>query len=103
MKLSELASLTSALPWFDLATLVQLSGERRGTLLVQLSRWVRSGVVIALRRGMYTLSPQYRRAQLNPAALAQALYPPSYLSSHWALGPRCSSGTGRWKWPVRRS
>ena len=78
-------SLVTNESWFDLPTLVQLSGERRGTLLMQLSRWARSGLVIALRRGMYTLSPLYRRVPLNPAALAQALYPPSYLSCLWAL------------------
>ena len=35
---------------------------------------------------MYTLAERYRRKTLSPAALANALYTPSYLSTHWALG-----------------
>ena len=39
-----------------------------------------------LRRGMYTFAERYRRAPVSPAALANALYSPSYLSGLWALG-----------------
>ena len=34
---------------------------------------------------MYTLPEKYRRAPLSPAALANQLYRPSYLSGLWAL------------------
>jgi len=47
---------------------------------------MRAGKVIGLRRGMYALADEYRRVPLNPAALANALYAPSYLSGLWALG-----------------
>jgi len=52
---------------------------------MQLSRWMKQGKVIGLRRGMYTLSDTYRRAPIVPAALANPLYRPSYLSGLWAL------------------
>ncbi len=74
------------LPFFDLATVVQLAGERRTTVQTQLGRWVRSGRLVPLRRGMYALAQRYRRTPVNTAELANHLYRPSYLSREWALG-----------------
>ena len=71
---------------FDLAMVVQLSGEPRASIRVQLHRWSKKGRLLALRRGMYAWPEAYRRAPLNPAALANALHSPSYLSGAWALG-----------------
>jgi hypothetical protein len=85
MKFESLLTLVGDLAWFDLATLTQLGGENRSTLANQLHRWSKSGKVIPLRRGMYALGDRYRRRPLNPAALANALRHPSYLSIQWAL------------------
>lgn len=85
MKLADLLSMVKDHPWFDLATLGQLSGERRSSLTTQLHRWSRSGKILSLRRGMYALSAPYRRMALHPAALANELHSPSYLSIQWAL------------------
>jgi predicted transcriptional regulator of viral defense system len=74
------------MPCFDLALLAQAFDDRREAIRVQLSRWMKQGKVIGLRRGMYTLSETYRRAPLTPAALANQLYRPSFLSGLWALG-----------------
>jgi hypothetical protein len=71
---------------FDLALLVQWFAEKRESIRVQLSRWMKQGKVIGLRRGMYTLPEAYRRATVPPAFLANQLYRPSYLSGLWALG-----------------
>ncbi|MBI3269649.1 MAG: hypothetical protein HYZ53_11555 [Planctomycetes bacterium] len=86
MKFDRLLILASEWPCFDLATLVQLAGEKRSTVLVQLSRWMRQKRVLPLRRGLYTLGAVYRRHPLRPALLANRLHAPSYLSFHWALG-----------------
>ena len=86
MRLDEVADLLSAAPWFDLATVVQLIGEPRRDVVNQLYRWSRAGKLIPLRRGMYALADRYRRAPVPPAALANDLCFPSYLSSPWALG-----------------
>ena len=85
MRLDEVADLLGTEPWFDLSTVVQLSGEPRREVVNQLSRWSRAGKVIPLRRGMYTLADRYRRVPVPPAALANALCSPSYLSGLWAL------------------
>jgi predicted transcriptional regulator of viral defense system len=74
------------MPCFDMALLAQAFDDRREAIRVQLSRWMKQGKVVGLRRGMYTLSETYRRTPLTPAVLANQLYRPSYLSGLWALG-----------------
>ena len=86
MKFDSVLQLTGTLPYFDLPLLVQAFDDRREVIRVQLSRWMKQGKVIGLRRGIYTLAEMYRRAPLTPASLAGALYRPSYLSGLWALG-----------------
>jgi len=86
MKYDSLVKLTGAMPLFDLPLLVQAFDDRREAVRVQLSRWMKQGKVVGLRRGVYTLPDAYRRSVLMPAVLANQLYRPSYLSGHWALG-----------------
>jgi predicted transcriptional regulator of viral defense system len=69
-----------------MALLAQAFDDQREATRVQLSRWMKQGKVVGLRRGMYTLSETYRRTPLTPAVLANPLYRPSYLSGLWALG-----------------
>lgn len=86
MRFDALVQWTRTMPCFDLPLLVQACDDPRAALRVQLSRWMKQGKVIGLRRGMYTLAETYRHAPLTPAALANQLYRPSYLSGLWALG-----------------
>ena len=86
MNFGAVVKLVGAMPCFDLALLAQAFDDRRAALRVQLSRWMKHGKVIGLRRGMYTLSETYRRVPLTPAVLANQLYRPSCLSGLWALG-----------------
>lgn len=86
MRFENLIDLTAELPFFDLATVVQLSGEERASVRTQLHRWMKAGRLFPLRRGMYSLSDRYRKVPISPAALANHLYRPSYLSGLWALG-----------------
>lgn len=85
MKFDTLLSLTRDLPWFDLPTIVQSVDEPRSTLVNQLHRWVKSGRLVSLRRGMYAVSDLYRRKTLNPAEVANGIYVPSYLSGLWTM------------------
>ena len=86
MKYIELTRLVGGLACFELPLLVQAFPDRRPTILLQLSRWVKEGKVVPLRRGIYTLPDDTRRVALDPALLAQHLCKPSYLSGLWALG-----------------
>lgn len=84
MNLDKLYDLTSNLTYFDLAYLIQMTGEKRHNLLIQLGRWRKKDKIISLKRGLYTLGENHRRL-FNPAEFAYAIYNPSYLSLEWAL------------------
>jgi predicted transcriptional regulator of viral defense system len=51
----------------------------------QLSLWAKSGRVIQLRRGLYTLAPPYQRIRPHPFLVANRLVSDSYVSCHSAL------------------
>lgn len=85
MKWDSFLELVHEFPLFDLPTAVQLSGEPRVRVTAQLSRWIRAGRIVPLRRGLYALSDVYRRARLSPLQAANEVYRPSYLSCLWAL------------------
>ncbi len=86
MRYERLLELLGDQGFFDLASVVQLTGERRQNIRMQLHRWSRAGKLLPLRRGMYAFSENYRRREVNHAELANQLYTPSYISTHWALG-----------------
>jgi len=56
------------------------------SLLNQIGRWQKKGLVIKLKRGVYMLNPNDRK--INPSRLfvANQLYSPSYVSLEYALG-----------------
>lgn len=85
MRFEELQQTTKGLPWFDLPLLTQMTGQDKGLLTIQLSRWRAAGKVIPLRRGLYTLAEPYRRVDLSTSQLANEIYKPSCLSHVWAL------------------
>ena len=72
------------LRFFDLNTIRTMFPEDQN-VHANLHRWKRSGKVLELRRGLYTLSETYRKLPVHAPALAYAIYPPSYLSLQWAL------------------
>lgn len=51
----------------------------------QLSRWIRAGKLLQIRRGLYTLAQPYRKRTPNPFLVANHLRPPSYVSLQSAL------------------
>jgi predicted transcriptional regulator of viral defense system len=85
MKFTEFLELFGHQPYFNLSTVVQLTAESRQTVCTQLYRWTKEGKLLSLRRGMYAFSEPYQRHLVNPAALSNHLYKPSYLSTYWAL------------------
>ncbi len=85
MRFDTLLSMFGDLPLFDVSMVVQLSGERRQTVLMQLHRWSGLGKLTRLSRGVYCFSNPYRRIALSPLVVANELYKPSYLTGVWAL------------------
>lgn len=71
-------------PLFDESLLGVFGGSKQAHRL-SLTRWVKSGKVIRLKRGLYTLPDDRRKIQFSLMWLANALYSPSYLSLEFAL------------------
>ena len=84
MKFQDLVAVVADEPVFDtgllLAGPVAPAQVRR-----QLSRWVRAGRVLQLRRGLYALAPPWRKRVPHPFLVANRLAPGAYVSGLSAL------------------
>jgi len=84
MKFEDLLSLVRNQPVFETGLL--LAGDvDSNDVRRQLSRWVQSGRILQLRRGLYTLAPPYQNIIPHPFLIANALVSGSYVSTQSAL------------------
>ena len=84
MKWQSLLELVADEPVFSSALL--LSGNVSAQQVrLQLSRWVKDGRLIQLRRGLYTLAPVWRKVEPHPFLVANRLQRGSYVSAQSAL------------------
>jgi hypothetical protein len=84
MEFASLLELVADEPVFETGLL--LSGDvNPASLRRQLSRWVRSGWLHQLRRGLYALAPPYRKVSPHPFEVANRMQRGSYVSLHSAL------------------
>lgn len=51
----------------------------------QLTRWQKKGLLVHLRKGMYILNAEDRKADIDQTIIANILYQPSYISLEYAL------------------
>jgi len=79
MKFTTLLERAGGLPVIDSRTL-RSWGEDPAAISVQLSRWVRHGKLVPLRRGVYLLPTALRRRHPPPEYIANLLVLPSYVS-----------------------
>jgi predicted transcriptional regulator of viral defense system len=84
MRYDELLDVAGWLPVVDTESL-RVLGHDPGALSVQISRWVGSGRLIRLRRGLYLLPERYRRCPVGREYLANLVQTPSYVSLERAL------------------
>lgn len=85
MKWEELLSLVAREALFTSAFL--LAGRvSEAQVRLQLSRWVKSGRLLQLRRGLYSLAPPWRKVDPHPFLIANAIQRGSYVSVQSALG-----------------
>jgi len=84
MKFDELLSLVADEPVFSSGLLLSGKKDARQVRL-QLSRWVRSGQLLQLRRGLYALAPPWRKVEPHPFLIANRLRSGSYVSLQSAL------------------
>jgi predicted transcriptional regulator of viral defense system len=84
MKWQSLLELITNEPVFSSALL--LSGKVSAQQVrLQLSRWVKDGRLIQLRRGLYGLAPVWRKVEPHPFLIANRLQRGSYVSTQSAL------------------
>ena len=84
MKFESLLSLVGDQPLFETGLL--LAGDiDPNDIRRQLSRWVNTGKIRQLRRGLYMLEPPYQNVTPHPFLIANALVPGSYVSEQSAL------------------
>ncbi len=84
MNWQSLLELVSAEPVFPSSLL--LSGRvSAAQVRLQLSRWVKDGRLIQLRRGLYALAPVWRKVNPHPFLVANRLQRGSYVSAQSAL------------------
>ncbi len=112
MKFADLLAIVADEPVFETGLL--LAGDRDpGDVRRQISRWVTSGRLYRLRRGLYALAPPYRKMRPHPFLVANHLQRGSYVSlqsalAHHGLIPEHvpvttsvgSGGTRSWQNPI---
>jgi len=85
MKYEELIHAFASRPFFETADLLTLFGESEQQILPCLSRWVRQGKLVQLRRSKYMLPKPYQKRAPHPFYVSNYLYSPSYISLYTAL------------------
>jgi predicted transcriptional regulator of viral defense system len=84
MKLGELLKMVGHEPFFH-SSLLKSGPVSKVDLGKQLSRWVKAGSLIQIRRGLYTFSAEYGQTRPHPFALANQMKKASYVSLQSAL------------------
>ena len=84
MKFELLLKLIGDDPVFESSLL--LGGNVHPKLIrIQLSRWVKTGKIYQLRRGLYSIAPTYQKSTPHPFLVANHLQKASYVSLQSAL------------------
>lgn len=84
MDWQELLNITRDNQVFSSSLLLAGRGSA-GAVRRQLDRWVKSGRLLQLRRGVYAVAPPYRAEDPHPFLVANHLRKPSYVSLQSAL------------------
>jgi predicted transcriptional regulator of viral defense system len=84
MEFAKLIELVAAEPVFETGFLLAGNVDP-DAVRVQLSRWVKSGRLYQLRRGLYALAPPFQKVKPHPFLVANRLAPGSFVSRQSAL------------------
>ena len=83
MKFDSLVEIAAELHCFSPGMLT--AGENIDSVRVQLSRWVKSGRILRIHKGWYTLDEPFRRVRLDRNIIACTIKQGSYVSLQTAL------------------
>jgi hypothetical protein len=84
MNFDEVQALVADEPVFSSGLLLSGRANDR-SLRLQLSRWVRAGRLLQVRRGLYALAPPWRKVEPHPFLVANRLRRGTYVSLQSAL------------------
>jgi predicted transcriptional regulator of viral defense system len=84
MKWESLLETVADNPIFSTAQMLS-KNEPAQQVRLQLSHWVKDGLLVQLHRGLYALAPSVREASWHPFLIANQLQPGSYVSVQSAL------------------
>jgi predicted transcriptional regulator of viral defense system len=84
MEFAELVEIIGAEPVFETGLLMAGNANPR-EIRRQLSRWMKSGKIYQLRRGLYCLAPPFQKVIPHPFLVANRMLPASYVSMQSAL------------------
>ncbi len=84
MKWPDLLHLVANEPVFN-SSLLLTGNVSPGDIRKQLSRWVRTGRLMQIRRGLYVLADPFRKASPHPFLIANRIQKSSYISLQSAL------------------
>jgi predicted transcriptional regulator of viral defense system len=84
MKWESLLETVADKPIFSTAQMLS-KNEPAQQVRLQLSHWVKDGLLVQLHRGLYALAPSVREASWHPFLIANQLQPGSYVSVQSAL------------------
>ncbi len=87
MKYLDFRKETDSLPLIRESTLPMIWKGITSTQAMrnQLSRWRHKGLLLKLKRGIYTLTPEERKLPIDQRVIACELLSPSYISLEWAI------------------
>jgi len=85
MKYTDLAARFRYRPFFEARELDIVYNEPYAQIRFRLSRWVKLGKLIQIRRGYYLLPPAERAVEPSIYTISNYLYNPSYVSLNSAL------------------
>ena len=84
MKFAALLALVAGEPVFA-SSLLLAGAVSTAQVRLQLSRWVKAGRLLQLRRGLYSLAPTWRKVEPHPFLVANRLQRGSFVSLQSAL------------------
>jgi hypothetical protein len=82
--MAEIRQLASIGPELDFLSLANTTSEK-GDLRGRVSRWMRSGELQGVVKGIYVTAPELRKRPLSLEILANKIYGPSYVSFEYVL------------------
>jgi len=85
MKYSVFRKKFRKFPVLDTATAIRLTQEDPQVLRNQITRWVKNGELIQLKRGLYVFNEDERSRDVTRLFCANKIYEPSYISMETAL------------------